>query len=90
MRLLGQVCLRINPEVEAGEHAIVKTGTVDCKFGIALNRFAEVRVCRLAAVAERNSSLTWAFMVRSQKLRDSTRSGSWDCINTLVPEFAIR
>ena len=34
--------MRINPDVEAGEHPIVKTGTVDCKFGIGLDKFPEV------------------------------------------------
>ncbi len=38
-----QVCMRINPDVEAGEHVIVRTGTVDCKFGIAVDHFADVR-----------------------------------------------
>ena len=37
-----RVCVRINPDVEAGEHAIVKTGTATCKFGIPIDSMGKV------------------------------------------------
>ena len=37
-----KVCIRFNPNVTAGEHEIVQTGTPKCKFGIALHNAGEV------------------------------------------------
>ena len=39
----SRVCVRVNPHVEAGEHAIVKTGTETCKFDVPLSDMGEVR-----------------------------------------------
>lgn len=36
------MCIRVNPDVDAGEHRIVKTGTAKCKFGIAIESMPEV------------------------------------------------
>jgi diaminopimelate decarboxylase len=41
-KLQASVALRVNPDVEAGTHRYVSTGTSENKFGIALDRIAAV------------------------------------------------